>query len=163
MIIQSKLISGILSISMLLIGIVFPNNNILKNTNQFKEKDIQLQTSTGTIYGTVTLPKSDTTVPVVLIIAGSGPTDRNCNSVDGSIKSDSYKMIAAELAKKGIASDAPIDREKNLETYGNPNLNNKKPLGSRGFLFPTYSYNTNALKFCFHGILFFIIINFNGF
>ena len=104
MIIQSKLISGILSISMLLLGAVFPNNNILKNTNQFKEEDIQLQTSTGTIYGTVTLPKSDTAVPVVLIIAGSGPTDRNCNSVDGSIKSDSYKMIAAELAKKGIAS-----------------------------------------------------------
>jgi len=61
-----------------------------KNINQFKEEDIQLQTSTGTIYGTVTLPKRDTTVPVVLIIAGSGPTDRNCISADGSIKSNSY-------------------------------------------------------------------------
>lgn len=104
MIIQSKLISFILSINMLLFGAILPSNNIQKNTNQFKEEDIQLQTSTGTIYGTITLPKSDTTVPVVLIIAGSGPTDRNCNNADGSIKSDSYKMIASELAKKGIAS-----------------------------------------------------------
>lgn len=84
--------------------IIQSNSLIDSNANQFSEEDIQLNTVTGTIYGTVTLPKNNTEVPVVLIIAGSGPTDRNCNSPIGPIKSDSYKMIAYELAQKGIAS-----------------------------------------------------------
>src|SRR5688572_1534091 len=41
-------------------------------------------------------------IPLVLIIAGSGPTDRNGNGP--MIKSDCYKMLAEGLAKEGIAS-----------------------------------------------------------
>jgi len=55
------------------------------------------------IYGTVTLPEIYTEVPVVLIIAGSGPTDRDGNNIHGLL-TDSYKMIAYELAQNGIAS-----------------------------------------------------------
>lgn len=69
----------------------------------YKEEDIKLNTVTGTIYGTVTLPSDYNEVPVVLIIAGSGPTDRNGNNTYGLL-TDSYKMIAYELAQKGIAS-----------------------------------------------------------
>lgn len=69
----------------------------------YKEEDIQLNTATGAIYGTVTLPLVYTEVPVVLIIAGSGPTDRNSNNAYGLL-TDTYKMIAYELAQKGIAS-----------------------------------------------------------
>lgn len=105
MTLQSKLVSLILSIIMSLCGSAFPYSNTdNSSTSQFKEEDIQLSTDTGTIYGTVTLPDSDAAVPVVLIIAGSGPTDRDGNSPLISGKNDSLKMIAYELAQKGIAS-----------------------------------------------------------
>lgn len=38
----------------------------------------------------------------VLIIAGSGPTDRNCNGIGG--ESNSYKFLAEHLAKNGYSS-----------------------------------------------------------
>jgi pimeloyl-ACP methyl ester carboxylesterase len=41
--------------------------------------------------------------PVVLIIAGSGPTDRNGNSMLG-LHTDCYRQLAVELDKQGIAS-----------------------------------------------------------
>lgn len=43
-------------------------------------------------------------VPAVLLIAGSGPTDRDGNSAGLPGKNDSLKMIAVGLAGKGIAS-----------------------------------------------------------
>ena len=42
-------------------------------------------------------------VPVVLIIAGSGPTDRNGNNMLG-VRAAPYKLLAEELEKNGIAS-----------------------------------------------------------
>jgi len=54
--------------------------------------------------GTLTLPRSATgRVPVVVIIAGSGPTDRNGNSLLG-IRPNSYAQLAWRLAERGIAS-----------------------------------------------------------
>lgn len=69
----------------------------------YQEENIQLNVGIETIYGTVTLPEIYTEVPVVLIIAGSGPTDRDGNNAHGLL-TDSYKMIAYELAQNGIAS-----------------------------------------------------------
>ena len=69
----------------------------------YQEENIQLNTGKDTIYGTVTLPEIYTEVPVVLIIAGSGPTDRDGNNTHGLL-TNSYKMIAYELAQNGIAS-----------------------------------------------------------
>ena len=63
---------------------------------------ITLATPTGTIHGTLSLPASAPPYPVVLIIAGSGPTDRDGNAA--SIHPDSYKLLAAALARDGIAS-----------------------------------------------------------
>jgi uncharacterized protein len=67
------------------------------------ESDFNLQTATGTIYGTLSLPAAPKP-PVVLIIAGSGPTDRNGNSSIGGIHPDTYKLLADGLAAKGVAS-----------------------------------------------------------
>ena len=67
-----------------------------------QEESIILKTSTGDIDGTLTLPDSKTGVTVVLIIAGSGPTDRNGNQE--STENNSLKFIAEELLKNGIAS-----------------------------------------------------------
>src|SRR6266852_3898572 len=54
--------------------------------------------------GTVTVPRDATgRVPVVVIISGSGPTDRNGNSMMG-IRPNSYAQLAWRLAERGIAS-----------------------------------------------------------
>jgi pimeloyl-ACP methyl ester carboxylesterase len=62
-------------------------------------------TSSGwTLYGTLTVPRSASgPVPVILIVAGSGPTDRNANSPAG-IRSNTYAQLAWRLAERGIAS-----------------------------------------------------------
>lgn len=57
----------------------------------------------GTLHGTLTLPETDQPVPVVLMIAGSGPTDRDGNNPEGG-HNDSLRLLARELAERGIAS-----------------------------------------------------------
>jgi uncharacterized protein len=74
-----------------------------KNDSLFTESEIILKTSTGDILGTLTVPNNVQTSPVVLIIAGSGPTDRDCNSGMG-MKTNAYKMLAADFAKNGIST-----------------------------------------------------------
>jgi hypothetical protein len=51
-----------------------------KSETNFKELEILLKTATGDIFGTLTTPEKIKKSPVVLIIAGSGPTDRDCTS-----------------------------------------------------------------------------------
>lgn len=70
-----------------------------------KESPVLLKTFSGSISGTLTMPETDEgKVPVVLIIAGSGPTDRDGNSPKLGINGNTYKMLANELGKKGIAT-----------------------------------------------------------
>jgi len=65
-------------------------------------QDITLHTATGDIYGTMELPVSKKKMPLVLIIAGSGPTDRDGNNK--VLKNFSLKMLADSLQKHGIAT-----------------------------------------------------------
>ncbi|HEY3675399.1 MAG TPA: alpha/beta hydrolase [Candidatus Tumulicola sp.] len=66
------------------------------------DEPISLQTPAGKLYGTLTLA-SPRPSPVVLIVAGSGPTDRDGNSGD-VLRTDAYKLLAQALAARGIAS-----------------------------------------------------------
>ncbi|HVW15456.1 MAG TPA: alpha/beta hydrolase [Mucilaginibacter sp.] len=69
------------------------------------ESPIVLKTLSGSIHGTLTMPKDVSgKIPVVLIIAGSGPTDRNGNSDKLDLKTNAYRMLAEGLGKNGIAS-----------------------------------------------------------
>jgi len=74
-----------------------------RNNSVFSESEIVMETSTGQIFGTLVVPGNVKTSPVVLIIAGSGPTDRNGNSPLG-VQTNTYKMISENLAENGIAS-----------------------------------------------------------
>lgn len=76
--------------------------SLLGGAARAAELDTSLQTSTGVLYGTLAIP-SKTPAPVVLIIAGSGPTDRNGNSGLG-IHPNTYALLAAALAERGVAS-----------------------------------------------------------
>jgi len=68
----------------------------------FKETPAVLKINTNQIFGTLTTPDLTKKYPVALIIAGSGPTDRNGNNA--MMKNNSLKMLAEALAKNGIAS-----------------------------------------------------------
>ncbi len=66
------------------------------------ETIVQLETKTGTLEGSLFVPEAATGIPIALIIAGSGPTDRDGN--DPSMKNNSLRMLATELLKNRIAS-----------------------------------------------------------
>lgn len=68
----------------------------------YRETPVTLNTGSGQIFGTLTTPKEFSKGPVALIIAGSGPTDRDCNN--SMMKCDAYKKLARELSGKGIAT-----------------------------------------------------------
>ncbi|SUD84324.1 alpha/beta hydrolase [Stutzerimonas nitrititolerans] len=87
-----------------------------------------LEVPDGHLHGSLLLPKSDRPLPVALLIAGSGPTDRNGNNPMGH--NDSLKRLAQSLAKQGIASLrydkrgvgeslalAPDERDLSVEAY----------------------------------------------
>ncbi|KAB7730025.1 alpha/beta fold hydrolase [Rudanella paleaurantiibacter] len=65
---------------------------------------ISLTTAEGLVLeGTLTLPAGTAgPVPVILFIAGSGPTDRNGNSGVG-LQSNAYALLADSLAQRGVA------------------------------------------------------------
>jgi uncharacterized protein len=72
------------------------------------ELPFEFQSGTFTLPGTLTLPANySTQIPVALIVAGSGPTDRNGNSA-GPLRaqnnSNLYAILAWQLADAGIAS-----------------------------------------------------------
>lgn len=91
------------------------------------EQPVQIQTATGTLHGTLDLPDGKPPFPVVVVIAGSGPTNRDGNQP--SIKNDSLKLLGLALAERGIAAlrydkrgvgeSVPAPREEDLrfETY----------------------------------------------
>lgn len=74
-----------------------------ENVVEYMEEEYNLEVAEGNIYGTLTLPKEGNSFPIAIIIAGSGPTDRNGNNPIGG-KNNSLRMVAEALAKEGIAS-----------------------------------------------------------
>lgn len=58
--------------------------------------------SAGGLHGTIAKPANHKRGPAVLIVAGSGPTDRNGNGP--GLETDSYKLLAADLAASGVLS-----------------------------------------------------------
>lgn len=66
--------------------------------------EVSLETPTGKLYGTLLLPAGNGPLPVVLIVAGSGMTDRDGNTVGMRERSDALRLLAEGLAGRGIAS-----------------------------------------------------------
>jgi len=71
---------------------------------QAGDVEIVLDTPTGKLAGSLRLPAATGPAPVALIIAGSGPTDRDGNSAMLPGRNDSLRMLAEALAAKGVAS-----------------------------------------------------------
>ncbi len=66
--------------------------------------EVRLDTGTGTLTGSLLLPPNRPPIPVALIIAGSGPTNRDGNSFILPGKNNSLRLLAEALAAGGIAS-----------------------------------------------------------
>lgn len=64
---------------------------------------ITVKTADAVLKGTLSVPKVTKPVPVVLLIAGSGPTDRDGNSLSISGKSNYFLQISDALKLKNIA------------------------------------------------------------
>lgn len=65
------------------------------------EKNIKVNANNGVLDGSLTYTNNKNNLAI--IIAGSGPTDRNGNSTAG-INTNSYKLLATELQKNNIAA-----------------------------------------------------------
>src|SRR5690606_33195516 len=89
---------------------------------------VTLEVLGGRLHGSLLMPKTEQPLPVALLIAGSGPTDRNGNNPMG--RNNSLKPLAQGLAGQGVASLrydkrgvgeglalAPDERELSVETY----------------------------------------------
>ncbi|ALJ01547.1 alpha/beta hydrolase [Rufibacter tibetensis] len=78
------------------------NLTVVAQTATTSGEAIELATEKGAIKGTLLTPAPGKQVPVVLIISGSGPTDRDGNNP--AMKNNSLKMVAQALQAQGIAS-----------------------------------------------------------
>ena len=72
-------------------------------TRPARDSVVHFTSGAITLEGNLALPEGKGPWPAVVIIAGSGPTDRNGNSPAG-LDSDAYAMLAKGLAERGIAS-----------------------------------------------------------
>jgi alpha-beta hydrolase superfamily lysophospholipase len=68
------------------------------------QQELALPTAWGQLAGTLQLPDSPAPWPAALLIAGSGPTDRDGNNPLLGTHIDNLKRLAAALAARGVAS-----------------------------------------------------------
>jgi len=68
------------------------------------EREVSIDGGKAPLYGTLLMPEGGKVVPAVLLLAGSGPTDRDGNSAIPGVKPATMKLIAEGLAAHGIAS-----------------------------------------------------------
>ncbi|WP_156889847.1 alpha/beta hydrolase family protein [Planococcus lenghuensis] len=71
---------------------------------QEEGESIQTEVENGTMQALLEIPGGEGPFPVMILIAGSGPTDKNGNSPALPGKNNSLKLLAKELAAEGIAT-----------------------------------------------------------
>ncbi len=69
-----------------------------------KQNIVEIMVSGGKMKGQLEIPEGEGPFPLMIIIAGSGPTDKDGNSIVMGGKNNSLKMVAESLADNGIAS-----------------------------------------------------------
>ena len=69
------------------------------------ESPVLLKTFSGQLSGTLAMPVNATgKMPIVLIVGDAGSTDRDGNNEKTGVTANTYKLLAQELGKNGIAS-----------------------------------------------------------
>ncbi|MEK4484070.1 alpha/beta hydrolase [Psychrobacillus sp. FSL H8-0484] len=87
-------------------GQAFPFELLKGRKEEEVEEDrlVEVKVGNGTMSGQLEIPRGEGPFPLMVIIAGSGPTDRNGNSLALPGKNNSLKMLAEDLATEGVAS-----------------------------------------------------------
>lgn len=85
--------------------------------------EIRVQSKYGVIYGTLLKPVDNPTKTLVILVAGSGPTDRDGNSTALKGKNDSHKALAYGLKEQGFATFR-FDQRSSGETWKKTKLKN---------------------------------------
>lgn len=116
-----------LRIVALLIFFVCP---LLQAAPVIAQRPIDLDTGSGVLHGSLLLPMADKPVPVVLMISGSGPTDRDGNNPQGG-RNDSLRKLALLLANHGIAS---VRYDKRGVASGQPLAPDERTLSVEGYV-----------------------------
>ena len=76
---------------------------VTSNAIAATETEVQINGGLAPLKGSLLMPDGDGPVTAVLILPGSGPTDRNGNS-RLNLSTDAYKLVAIAFAEQGIAS-----------------------------------------------------------
>lgn len=88
----------------LFILLIFPINLLsVQEKSKITESEIVLNTSTGNIYGTLTLANDFDKTAIVIIVPGSGAPDRDGN-MPPTLQANTYKMLSERFAENGISS-----------------------------------------------------------
>jgi len=95
--------NSLILIKTILLSLLLVIPNTMVSGQNIHEEPTEIQLSKGTLKGTLAVPDTRKPCPVVLMIAGSGPTDRNGNNPYG-ISANYLKILSDALAKHGIAS-----------------------------------------------------------
>lgn len=66
-----------------------------------QSREVEVECEWGSLSATIDMPEGETST-AILVVAGSGPTDRYGNSA-GGLNTYSYKMLGEGLAKEGFA------------------------------------------------------------
>lgn len=87
-------------------GQTFPFELVKGSKEEEVGKDllVEVKVEGGTMSGQLEIPQGEGPFPLLVIIAGSGPTDRNGNSIAFLGKNNSLKMLAEDLAVNGVAT-----------------------------------------------------------
>ena len=87
-------------------GQSFPFELTKGEANEVAEEGefIQIEVQGKTMIGQLETPQGEGPFPIMIILAGSGPTDKDGNSILLPGKNNSLKMLAEDLAEQGVAS-----------------------------------------------------------
>lgn len=69
-----------------------------------RDEAVTVQTSTGTLVGTLRCPEGEGPWPVALLVPGAGNIDRDGNSPMRLQRTDTFRQLADGLASRGIAT-----------------------------------------------------------
>jgi len=86
----------------LLALLIFFTCNLYAQEKNYIEQEVFIPTNSVTIHGTLINPILKEKKPLIILIPGSGPTDRNGNNV--VMKNYSLKYLAEKLSENNIAS-----------------------------------------------------------
>lgn len=73
-------------------------------SERIMDQDVSIDGGKASLHGSYMAPAGAKPGPAVLLISGSGPTDRNGNSTIGQVHPATMRLLAQGLAERGITS-----------------------------------------------------------